>query len=43
MDRTAGYYAILGMELDDVRAERGLGTEIQRTLKPLIADAIARQ
>jgi D-alanyl-D-alanine-carboxypeptidase/D-alanyl-D-alanine-endopeptidase len=43
LDRTAGYYAVLGMELDDVRANRGLGTEIQRTLKPLIEDAIARQ
>jgi D-alanyl-D-alanine-carboxypeptidase/D-alanyl-D-alanine-endopeptidase len=43
LDRTAGYYAILGMELDDVQADRGLGTGIQQTLKPLIADAIARQ
>ena len=40
LDRTAGYYAILGMELDDQRADRGIGTEIQRTLKPLIAEAM---
>ncbi|WP_157995603.1 serine hydrolase domain-containing protein [Peristeroidobacter soli] len=43
LDRTAGYYAILGMQLDDLRSDRGLGTEIERTLKPLIEDAIARQ
>ena len=43
LDRTAGYYAILGMQLDDVRADRGTGTQIQRTLKPLIADAVGRQ
>lgn len=43
LDRDAGYYAILGMELDDLRADRGIGTQIQQTLKPLIADAIARQ
>lgn len=43
LDRTAGYYAILGMQLDDLQADRGIGPEIERTLKPLIADAIARQ
>jgi CubicO group peptidase (beta-lactamase class C family) len=42
LDRDAGYYAILGMELDDVQADRGLGAQIQRMLKPLIADAIVR-
>jgi CubicO group peptidase (beta-lactamase class C family) len=40
LDRSAGYYAILGMQLDDLQANRGIGPEIQRTLKPLIADAI---
>lgn len=40
LDRNAGYYAVLGMELDDVRADRGLGPRIQRTLKPLIAEAM---
>jgi serine-type D-Ala-D-Ala carboxypeptidase/endopeptidase len=40
LDRDAGYYAILGMELDDPQADRGLGTHIQRTLKPLIAQAV---
>lgn len=43
LDRSARYYAILGMELEDPQANRGIGTQIQRTLKPLIADAIARQ
>jgi CubicO group peptidase (beta-lactamase class C family) len=43
LDRSAGYYAILGMELDDPRSDRGIGTQIERTLKPLIEDAIARQ
>lgn len=43
LDRSAGYYAILGMELSDLQAERGIGTQIQQTLKPLIAEAIARQ
>ena len=42
LDRAAGYYAILGMELDDLRSDRGLGPQIQRTLKPLIAEAITR-
>lgn len=42
LDRDAGYYAILGMEIDDLRADRGIGTQIQQTLKPLIAEAIAR-
>ncbi len=43
LDRSTGYYAILGMELDDLRSDRGIGTQIERTLKPLIEDAIARQ
>jgi CubicO group peptidase (beta-lactamase class C family) len=43
LDRSAGYYAILGMQFDDVQANRGIGTEIQRTLKPLIAEAIRGQ
>jgi serine-type D-Ala-D-Ala carboxypeptidase/endopeptidase len=42
LDRTAGYYAILGMQLDDLQSDRRIGTEIQQTLKPLIAEAIAR-
>jgi D-alanyl-D-alanine-carboxypeptidase/D-alanyl-D-alanine-endopeptidase len=41
LDRATGYYAILGMELDDLRADRGLGPTIQRQLKPLIAEAVA--
>jgi D-alanyl-D-alanine-carboxypeptidase/D-alanyl-D-alanine-endopeptidase len=43
LDRSAGYYAILGMELVDLEADRGIGTQIEQTLKPLIADAMARQ
>lgn len=43
LDRTAGYYAILGMELDDVRADRGIGPEIQQSLKPLIVDAMGKR
>ena len=43
LDRAAGYYAILGMQLDDLRADRGIGPVIQQTLKPLIADAMGRQ
>lgn len=43
LDRDAGYYAILGMELDDLRADRGLGPQIQQTLKSLIADAVAEE
>jgi serine-type D-Ala-D-Ala carboxypeptidase/endopeptidase len=43
LDRAAGYYAILGMQLDDLRDDRGIGTEIEQTLQPLIADAIGRQ
>jgi serine-type D-Ala-D-Ala carboxypeptidase/endopeptidase len=43
LDRNAGYYAILGMELGDPQADRGIGKQIQQTLKPLIANAIARQ
>jgi CubicO group peptidase (beta-lactamase class C family) len=43
LDRSAGYYAILGMELDDLRSDRGIGTQIEQTLQPLVADAIARQ
>lgn len=42
LDRSAGYYAILGMELEDLQADRGIGQQIQQTLKPLIADAIAQ-
>jgi serine-type D-Ala-D-Ala carboxypeptidase/endopeptidase len=42
LDRSAGYYAILGMELDDLQADRGIGTQIQQTLKPLIAEAVSR-
>jgi serine-type D-Ala-D-Ala carboxypeptidase/endopeptidase len=41
IDRAAGYYAIIGMEIDDYRGERGAGTSLQRTLKPLIAQAVA--
>jgi serine-type D-Ala-D-Ala carboxypeptidase/endopeptidase len=43
LDRDAGYYAILGMEVDDLQADRGLGTQVQQTLKPLIAEAVAAQ
>lgn len=43
LDRHAGYYAILGMELDALSTDRGLGPEIQRALKPLIAEAVAAQ
>ncbi|MDY6946522.1 MAG: serine hydrolase domain-containing protein [Pseudomonadota bacterium] len=43
LDRSSGYYAILGMELDDLRAARGLGPQIQQALKPLIAGAVAGQ
>lgn len=42
LDRTAGYYAVLGMQIDDLQSDRGIGTQIQQTLKPLIAEAIAR-
>jgi CubicO group peptidase (beta-lactamase class C family) len=42
LDRNAGYYAILGMELDDVVADHGIGPRIEQTLKPLIVDALAR-
>jgi CubicO group peptidase (beta-lactamase class C family) len=42
IDRASGYYAIIGMEIDDYRGERGAGTSVQRTLKPLIEQAIAR-
>ncbi len=41
LDRETGYYAILGMELDDFRRDRGLGPQIQQALKPLIAEAVA--
>ncbi len=41
LDRETGYYAILGMQLDDFRNDRGLGPRIQQTLKPLIAEAVA--
>lgn len=40
LNRNAGYYAILGMELDDLRADRGLGPRIQQALKPLIEEAV---
>lgn len=43
LDRDTGYYAILGMELDDLRADRGIGPQIQQTLKPLIAEAVGEQ
>jgi hypothetical protein len=43
LDRGSGYYAILGMELDDVQVDRGFGTQLQQTLKPLIVEAIRRQ
>nr|WP_298728336.1 serine hydrolase domain-containing protein [uncultured Steroidobacter sp.] len=43
LDRATGYYAILGMELDDLRADRGLGPQIQQILKPLIAEAVSKQ
>ena len=43
LDRQAGYYAILGMELTDLQSDRGIGPRIEQSLKPLIADAIARQ
>ena len=42
LDRTAGYYAILGMQIDDLQSDRGIGTQIQQTLKPLIAEAVAQ-
>jgi CubicO group peptidase (beta-lactamase class C family) len=42
IDRANGYYAIVGMEIDDFRGERGAGTAVQRTLKPLIEQAIRR-
>jgi D-alanyl-D-alanine-carboxypeptidase/D-alanyl-D-alanine-endopeptidase len=42
IDRATGYYAIIGMEIDDYRGERGAGTSVQRTLKPLIEQAIGR-
>lgn len=43
LDRQAGYYAILGMELTDLQSDRGIGPQIQQTLKPLINDALARR
>lgn len=43
LDRNAGYYAILGMELDDYRADRGIGSQIEQVLKPLIAEAVTGQ
>lgn len=43
LDRDTGYYAILGMELDDLRADRGLGPLIQQALKPLIVEAVTGQ
>lgn len=43
LDRDTGYYAILGMELDDLRADRGIGPLIQQALKPLIAEAVTEQ
>lgn len=42
IDRANGYYAIIGMEIDDYRAERGAGPRLQQTLKPLIEQAIAK-
>jgi CubicO group peptidase (beta-lactamase class C family) len=43
LDRQAGYYAILGMELTDLQSDRGIGPQIEQTLKPLINDALARR
>lgn len=43
LDRGTGYYAILAMELDDLRADRSLGPLIQQMLKPLIAAAVTGQ
>ena len=43
IDRDAGYYAVLGMELDDFASDRGLGQRIEQTLKPLIALAVAER
>ena len=40
LDRSAGYYAVLGMQIEDLQSHRGIGTQIQQTLKPLIAEAI---
>jgi CubicO group peptidase (beta-lactamase class C family) len=42
LDRTAGYYAVLGMQIDDLQSDRSIGRQIQQALKPLIAEAIAR-
>jgi serine-type D-Ala-D-Ala carboxypeptidase/endopeptidase len=43
IDRATGYYAILGMEIADLQADRGIGPQIQQTLKPLIEEAMAAQ
>jgi serine-type D-Ala-D-Ala carboxypeptidase/endopeptidase len=41
IDRDIGYYAIIGMQIEDYQADRGSGTSLQRTLKPLITQAMA--
>lgn len=41
LDRDAGYYAVLGMELDLAGGDN-FGPDLERTLKPLIAAAVAR-
>ena len=40
LDRGAGYYAVLGMEIDRGIGEN-FGPELEQALKPLIAAAIA--
>lgn len=40
LDRDAGYYAVLGMEIDR-GAEENFGPELESALKPLIAAAVA--
>jgi D-alanyl-D-alanine-carboxypeptidase/D-alanyl-D-alanine-endopeptidase len=42
IDRATGYYAIIGMEIDDYLWEPGAGVRLQRTLKPLIEEAMGR-
>lgn len=43
LDREAGYYAVLGMELEEVANNRGLGPRVQQALKPLIVEAVAER
>lgn len=40
LDRETGYYAILGMEISELREDRGFGTRLQQKLKPLIVEAL---